>query len=50
MSAQAITIISGIALLVVFALVGWGVRIRSGRRSRKRTEDPKTRPGSPRGG
>jgi hypothetical protein len=31
MSAEAITIISGIALLVVFALVGWNLRRNSTR-------------------
>lgn len=35
MSAQAITIISGIVLLAVFALVGWNLR-----RNRTRGGDP----------
>jgi hypothetical protein len=48
MSAQTITIISGVALLVVFALVGW--RVRRGGRGRGRAENPETRPGSARGG
>jgi hypothetical protein len=40
MSAETITVISGVALLAVFALVGWNLR----RRARDEQTDPKKRP------
>lgn len=35
MEAQTLTIVSGIVLLIVFALVGWNIRRRSARRRLK---------------
>jgi lipopolysaccharide biosynthesis regulator YciM len=35
MDAQTLTIVSGIVLLIVFALVGWNIRRRSARRMPK---------------
>lgn len=34
MDAQTLTIISGVVLLIVFALVGWNMRRRSARRNK----------------
>ena len=39
MSADAITIISGFALLAVFALVGWNLRRKRGRDQRTDTKE-----------
>ena len=39
MSAQAVTIVSGIVLLVVFALVGWNLRRIRARREEGRAGD-----------
>lgn len=39
MTAEVVTIISGIALLVVFALVGWNVSRRSARFGKRKSEE-----------
>lgn len=43
MDAQSVTILSGVALLAVFALAGWRSKLRRDRRARERSDSADAR-------